>query len=464
MERILVIALLTAAFIVAVLSGDVTLAGKAGQQGQSRDASRPDKKQGQPGTLGPSVVSVNGRQLIVSRRNPDGSLGPAAPYVIRGVDWSPASMNTNTSKEDPNNAAVRRPEFGLWAATDIPLIKNMKANTVRTFIDPGLDAAGTAVLDQLYNNGIMVVMTVDDANNNTTRVQQAVNFYKNHPAVLGWMLGSEWNINRYFGVASSVENAAQRTQTAAALIKSLDSNHPVMTSYGDIDINDEGTRLADTQHYVNTVCTSVDIWTLNIYRGNTFGALFEQWRAISSKPMLLGEFGTDAFRSAAFGAPIPGEVDETLQAHWNLSEWNHLLQNLSVNDPAKVAVGGFVFEWNDEWWKVAPPNSQQTSGFILAGGHPDDFANEEFFGIVDIDRHPRSVYSAFAAAFDPAYQPGGSVNYRAVSRGTQASSYPGQCGVAWFFETAKSCTWGRAAASRAGVVSTWRRLMFVPAR
>ncbi len=128
----------------------------------------------------------------------------------------------------------------------------------------------------------MVIMTVDDAINDTSRVTAAVNFYKNHPAVLMWMLGNEWNINRYYGVASSVTDAAQRTQTAAALIKSLDSNHPVSTSYGDIDIDGDGLRLADTQHYVNDVAPSVDIWGLNIYRGPSFGTLFAQWASISA--------------------------------------------------------------------------------------------------------------------------------------------------------------------------------------
>lgn len=428
------IKILTVAVSMIAIVETGTLAIEPGRRSQGLKAGKADKKNAQPSTLGPSVVSINGRQLILSKRNPDRSLAPAGPYVIRGVDWAPASKTTNTSKTDPNNAAVRRPEFGLWAPTDIPLLKNMKVNTVRTFIDPGFDATGVTVLDQLYNNGIMVVMTIDDGINDTTRVQQAVNFYKNHPAILGWMLGSEWNINRYFGVASSIQNAAQRTETAAALIKSLDSNHPVMTSYGDIDINADGQRLADTRKYVNIDCPSVDAWALNIYRGNTFGTLFEQWRAITSKPMLIGEFGTDVYRSAAQGEPVPGGLDETLQAQWNLSEWNNLLKNLSANDPDKVALGGFIFEWNDEWWKVAPAGSQQTSGFVLLGGHPDDFANEEFFGIVDIDRHPRSVYSAFGVAFDPAYQPNGTVNYRAVSRGARAAEYGGQCGAAWFFE------------------------------
>ena len=177
--------------------------------------------------------------------------------------WSPASKDTTTSTGDRNNAAVRRPEFAKWVATDVPLMAGMNVNTVRLFLDPGFDAAlgpsGLQVLDQLYARGIMVIMTVDDAINDTSRVTAAVNFYKDHPAVLMWMLGNEWNINKYYGVATSVADAAQRTQSAAALIKSLDSIHPVSSSYGDIDIDGDGLRLADTQHYVNDVAPSVDL-------------------------------------------------------------------------------------------------------------------------------------------------------------------------------------------------------------
>jgi hypothetical protein len=432
MKRFVTTTLVIAMTVAATVAADGQSADKTVKQ-RAPNAAAKSSKSKVLNALGPSMVTINGRQIIVRKRNPDGSLALASPYVIRGVNWSPASQNTNTSKTDPNNAAIRRPEFGIWAATDIPLIKNMHANTVRTFIDPGLDATGMAVLDQLYDNGIMAVITVDDSNNDLTRVQQAVNFYKNHPAVIAWMVGSEWNINRYFGVASSVSDAAQRTERAAALIKSLDSNHPVMTSYGDIDINADGLRLADTQSYVNTICPSVDVWGLNIYRGSNFGTLFDQWQAITTKPMLLGEFGTDAFRSAALGAPIPGTLDGTLQAQWNQSEWNHLFNNLSANNPAKVAAGGFIFEWNDEWWKVSPPNSQQAEGFVFINSHPDDYANEEFFGIADIDRGLRSAYGAFTTAFDPAYQPPQTSTYRAISRGARAAEYDGQVGVAWFF-------------------------------
>ena len=351
---------------------------------------------------GPSEVFVRGRQLIVRKRNQDGTLGPAAPYVMTGVNWSPASRETNTTPFDPNNANVRRPEFGIWAATDIPLMKRMNVNTVRLYIDPGFDNVGRATLDQLYSNGIMVILTVDDAINDQTRAQQVVNFYKDHPAILMWMLGSEWNINHYFGVAPSVQDAAQRTQTAAVLVKSLDANHPVATSYGEIDINADGLRLADTTNYVRNICPGVDVWSLNIYRGNTFGNLFSQWESISTKPMFIGEFGTDAFRSATTTNPPQGAVDEAMQSEWDVSLWNHIAMNLSSKDDSKAALGGLKFEFNDEWWKVSPPGSQQSNGFFLFGGHPDNFANEEYFGAVTIDRVPRQVYNALATAFEQA--------------------------------------------------------------
>jgi len=357
---------------------------------------------------GPSEVIFMGRQLVVRKRNHDGTLGIAAPYTMTGVNWSPASRGTNTTPLDPNNANVRRPEFSIWAPTDIPLMKGMNVNTVRLYIDPGFDSVGRAVLDQLYSNGIMVIMTVDDAINNEARAEQVVCFYKNHPAILMWMLGSEWNINHYFqpNKFPSVLEAALATEHAAKRIKMLDANHPVATSYGEIDINGDGLRLADTSNYVKNICTSVDVWSLNIYRANTFGNLFSQWASISDKPMFIGEFGTDAFRSTTTTNPPQGAADEGAQADWNISLWNDIAMNLSARDASLVALGGLLFEFNDEWWKVSPPGSQQPNGFLLAGGHPDSFANEEFFGAVTIDRVPRQVYSVLSTAFANARKSG----------------------------------------------------------
>jgi hypothetical protein len=309
-------------------------------------------------------------------------------------------------------------------------------NTVRTFMDLGFDASAKAILDDLYRNGIMVILTVDDGINDTARLKQAIAFYKDHPAVLMWMLGSEWNINYYFqpNKYGTVEEAAKATEEAAQLIKSLDQNHPIATSYGDIDILDWQRTLDDTRRYVNEVCPSVDIWALNVYRGDNFGSLFVDWAAITTKPMFLGEFGVDAFQSVAPAYPIHGSVNEEPQARWDLSLWLHLLRNLSAKDPSKVALGGSVFEWTDEWWKVSPgdPSVQEPGGW-LSGAFPDGVGNEEYFGIVDIGRRPRQAYNVLRSAYQPNYIPPPQILvFRAVSRGYDVARQTGKNGFAEF--------------------------------
>lgn len=378
---------------------------------------------------GPSRVSVDGRLLIVERRQPNGDLTPPERYAIRGVAWSPASRAT------VGDLASRRQAFVDWATIDLPAMAALGVNTVRLFLDPGLGADGLAVLDELYARGIMAVVTVDEGSRNLERTRQVVEAYKSHPSILFWSIGSEWNINFYFGnpECATPEAAAHCTEAAARLVRSLDPLHPVATSYGDIHIDDAGRRLADTERYVNEIVTSVDIWGINAYRGSDFGELFSQWRSISGKPMFIGEFGTDAL--------IWPErlLDEALQAHWNLCLWNDLAAELSSLHPELPSVGGTAFEWNDEWWKVDPAGSQQNGGFFFSGAHPDDFANEEYFGLVDIDRRERLAAGLLPEAYSPSYRPPpNGLVFGAGSRGASAAQYSGQLGYARFYRCGKT--------------------------
>jgi len=366
---------------------------------------------------------------MVQKRQPDGSLAPAVAYVIRGVNWSPASPSTAADEES------RRSELAAWAPTDSPILGSLNVNTVRVYLDPGLGSGGLAVLDQLWAQGIMVILTVDNSRNDLSRVQQVVSFYKDHPAVLMWMLGNEWNINLYYGkVECNTPLAAEQcTETAAQLVKSLDSSHPVGTSYGEIDINAFGLHLSDTQNYVNNVCPSVDVWSLNIFRGETFGTLFDQWRSITVKPMFVGEFGTDAL---SHPADLP---DETMQAGWDLCLWNDALRELSAVSQALVNLGGLVFEWNDEWWKAPPAGVQNVGGFANANGHPDGFANEDWFGIADIGRHLRHAATGLGQGFQSAYRrPTRGLIFGVGSRGADAGQYGGQYGYSRFYKCGRS--------------------------
>ncbi len=70
MKRTPVITFLVATVLaLAMFSGDLTLANKPQKRRKARGASQSGKTKVMPNTLGPSIVSVNGRQVIVSKRN-----------------------------------------------------------------------------------------------------------------------------------------------------------------------------------------------------------------------------------------------------------------------------------------------------------------------------------------------------------------------------------------------------------
>src|SRR5437867_9736370 len=114
----------------------------------------------------------------------------------------------------------RQQEFQKWYVADIQLHRAMNANTVYCFLDFGTDATAFQVLDNLYKNGLKAIVTVDeDGTGNSNRLQQIVTAYRNHPAILAWAIGNEWNINLYHHTFSSLSEAANATESMARQIK-----------------------------------------------------------------------------------------------------------------------------------------------------------------------------------------------------------------------------------------------------
>jgi hypothetical protein len=346
----------------------------------------------------PTLVRLQGTTLMVQERNPDGSLQAEQPFILKGVCWSPSSLGT------PDDRFRRMEEFGKWYRRDIELISKMNANTVYTLLDFGDDAKAFKILDFLYQHHIKAIVTVDwDGTNNLERIKEIVPKYKNHPAILMWAIGNEWNINLYHHKFSTLREAAAATESMAKLVKTLDPNHPVATIFGEIIIKE---AQISTPEIVNRLVPSVDVWGLNIYRGDNFGDLFDYWRSFSAKPIFISEFGTDSIYSESWW-PVKGHEDLEMQKTFDASLWRHLSKNLSACDPHHAALGGTVFEWQDEWWKVkssdgGSPNAQDVNGFPTPWNkfsHPDGFGNEEYFGIVRLDRTPKPVYEELRGLF-----------------------------------------------------------------
>jgi hypothetical protein len=52
---------------------------------------------------------------------------------------------------------------------------------------------------------------------------------------------------------------------------------------------------------------------------------------------------------------------------------------------SSIVVGGYLFEYTDEWWKQGAPSSQEF-GYVQSSVMPTGYFAEEFFGIFSIKR------------------------------------------------------------------------------
>lgn len=389
-----------------------------------------------------SSVSIEGNKLMVCLRDKDSSLPAPRSYIIRGLTWAAA---TRAPYDGPHpyipgetvpygfffDWPGREPqghevffywftqEYQKYYQKDLLLMKEMNVNTVRTYSHFGVNIQeGFKILDACYENGIMVIMTVAASKTGLENGDylKIVRAYKDHPAILFWSLGNEWNLdhNKYYGY-KTVSEAAQATNNAALKVKEIDPLHPVGSSLGDRFEDDD---VNNTVKAIIDKCSDIDIWGFNIYRGKSFQNLFQQWKQISDKPMYIGEFGTDSFNTESYkivkgfqASECRGREDELQQANFIIALWDEIVNNLSAIYEDKLCLGGLVHEFNDELWKVGcyhvsmggmidyeNPDQmyyfqeQNPGGFVLQAGHPDDVANEEYFGVVNAQRQPKQIF------------------------------------------------------------------------
>ncbi len=314
-------------------------------------------------------IEIVGRQLRV-----DGQ-----PLLLRGVCWNPVPIGATHPEGLDYAGSVEH---------DAALMRELGVNVVRTY-EPLLD---TAVLDRLADAGIHVIDSVYPWGGSPADVVvERVRAVRNHPAILMWAVGNEWNYNGLY-VGLSHEDAVARLNEAVALIKAEDSEHPVATIYGELP--DEVTLAA---------MPGVDVWGINAYRGISFGDLFEAWQERSELPMFVSEYGADAYN-----ANLPG-YDPESQAEAVAALTREIFSHASSLSPGDgVSLGGTLFEWADEWWKdQAGSLSEQDVGGIAPGGgpYPDQVFNEEWWGIVDIEREQRPAFAALRGVYSEAESP-----------------------------------------------------------
>lgn len=308
------------------------------------------------GKTSTNKVTISGTQLLLN----------GEPFYIKGVCWNPVGKGGT----HPNNI-----DFWGFVKKDAKLMEKAGINVIRTYET----ITDTAVLDVLYEHGIYVINTVyvwggADPSSNVAR---KVNQVKNHPAILFWNIGNEWNYNGLY-VGFSFEQSMAKLNKAAAIIKKNDPTRPISTVYGHIPDKETVDAMPN-----------IDIWGLNIYAGLSFTGVFSEWPSITSKPMFMAEYGADAWNANT------NKEDTTSQADATRILTQMLIDNSSATNSNNVCAGGTIFEWADEWWKdgSGSPSVHNVGGVAPGGGpHPDSTFNEEYWGIVDIRRKPRPAY------------------------------------------------------------------------
>ncbi|MEW6101305.1 MAG: hypothetical protein AB1481_03320 [Candidatus Omnitrophota bacterium] len=335
-------------------------------------------------------------QLIVDRK----------PYIVKGVCYNPVPIGKNH-------------EYDWWSdpakpwITDGKLMKEMGINTVRIYKAGEDPEAVKNVIRDLYNlYGIRVILghwlgfweypcplygDKDFEEKIKKEALEMVSLYKDEPAVLMWILGNEnnysilgqinpWSTDEIDEEPDPQKQKAMRAKVYYSFVNDIskeihkvDPNHPVALGNGEL-IGLE---------FANQYAQDVDLVACIIYRGRTFGNLFNSLRATFDKPLLLSEFGADCY-----DAHLKKE-DQNMQAFFLESQWRQIYINLAKNkDGAGNCLGGTLFEWTDEWWKhnenspdtwkEHDTESNWSNGSyyfdIKADGNKN--MNEEWFGIV----------------------------------------------------------------------------------
>ena len=298
-------------------------------------------------------VKTSGRQITI-----DGS-----SYVITGICYHPVPRgNDRRSFENLTQDLVLMVEAGI--------------NTIRVY-EPIDDKA---VLDEIHKAGIKLIIGFGYNQDGNFDILSGtfidyVNKYKNHEAILLWELGNEYNYHPEW-FEGDLKNWYTALNNAAEMIHKTDPSHPVTTAHGELPDN-----------LALSLCSNIDVWGMNVYRWDNPEEIFSQWKAISSKPMYLSEAGGDSYMTLTKEGYEQG-INENAQADANAKILESVFNNMDVGS------GVTLFSFTDGWWKAGNNHSQDIGGFApnSTGVPYDGTPNEEYWGIVDINRNKKETY------------------------------------------------------------------------
>jgi hypothetical protein len=235
------------------------------------------------------------------------------------------------------------------------------ANSFRTWsTDNGRDT-GQQVLDRALTNGLMVAMGLDvdherrgfdysDTNmvaRQFALLKSQVLGYRNHPALLVWVVGNELNFEKNPKVWDAVNDLSK-------MIHELDPNHPTTTTLAGFK--------EETANLVKTRAPDLDFISFQMYSDiiNLPKYLRE---AAWDNPYIVTEWGATGHwecGKTAWGAPI--ENDSTTKADLYEKRFHAVIE-----PDQKLCLGSYVFLWGNKqertptWYGMFLSSGEETA-------------------------------------------------------------------------------------------------------
>jgi hypothetical protein len=218
-------------------------------------------------------------------------------------------------------------------------LKQRGGNSFRTWSTGNSRGSGQKVLDRALTNGLYVAMGLDvgherrgfDYDNTNAVARQfeslmaQVREYKDHPALIIWVIGNELNAEKNPKVWDAVNDLSR-------MIHKIDPNHPTTTALAGFK--------QDTVNLVKTRAPDLDFLSFQMYYDiiNLPKYLRE---AAWDKPYIVTEWGATGHwevKKTDWGAPI--ENDSTTKAQFFKKRFEQV-----ILADQKLCIGSYVFLW-----------------------------------------------------------------------------------------------------------------------
>ena len=356
--------------------------------------------------------------------------------MVLGVNWDYFPVGTTY-----NYSFWTEPDHIIEAALEreMSLLKAMGGNAIRAYV--GITPHWVEYIYEKY--GIYTVLnhalarygvTVGGVFNANTdysdpraravvmaEIEEMVSAFRDTPGVLMWLLGNENNYGLVWSSAETEDLPAGEADVyrarhmyslfgdVAKRIKEMDPTRPVAMANGDLQ-------------YIDIIAEEVpdlDVFGTNVYRGISFGDLFQEVSDKLDRPVMFTEFGADVWDAKNM------REDQVVQAKYLIEQWREIYEQSAGKGTVGNAIGGLTFQWSDGWWKFGQESRldiQDTNASWANDAYPEDFVdgdnnmNEEWWGIVAkgptdhnnlFELYPRAAYYALQEAYelDP-YAPG----------------------------------------------------------